>query len=72
MILSCADSRLPPELVFNTGLGELLVIRSSGGVVDRSVLATIEYGADRLHIPLLVVMGHESCDVMSTSSTTRW
>jgi carbonic anhydrase len=61
MVLSCADSRLPPEHVFNTGLGEIFVVRTAGGVVDRSVLATLEYGADRLHIPLLVVMGHESC-----------
>jgi hypothetical protein len=53
MILSCADSRIPPELVFNTGLGALFVVRTSGGVVDRSVLATIEYGAGRLRIPNL-------------------
>jgi carbonic anhydrase len=71
MILSCADSRLPPELVFNTGLGDLLVVRTSGGVVDRSVLATIEYGADRLHIPLLVVMGHESCDVVKAAAGAK-
>jgi carbonic anhydrase len=71
MILSCADSRIPPELVFNVGLGELLVVRTSGGVVDRSVLATIEYGADRLHIPLLVVMGHESCDVVKAAADAK-
>lgn len=71
MILSCADSRLPPELVFNTGLGDLFVIRSSGAVVDRSVLASIEYGAARLHIPLLVVMGHDSCDVVKTAAETK-
>lgn len=71
MILSCADSRLPPELVFNSGLGDLLVIRSSGAVVDRSVLASIEYGAARLHIPLLVVMGHDSCDVVKAAAETK-
>ncbi len=71
MILSCADSRLPPELVFNAGLGELFVIRSLGGVVDRSVLATIEYGAARLHVPLLVVIGHESCDVVKAAAGTK-
>ena len=71
MILSCADSRLPPELVFNAGLGELFVIRSAAGVVDRAVLATIEYGADRLHIPLLVVMGHESCDVVTAAAGAK-
>ncbi len=71
MILSCADSRLPPELVFNAGLGDLFVIRSLGGVVDRSVLAAIEYGAARLRVPLLVVMGHESCDVVKAAGETK-
>jgi carbonic anhydrase len=61
MVLSCADSRVPPEYIFNAGLGELFVVRAAGEVVDKSVLATLEYGAEHLHIPLLVVMGHESC-----------
>ena len=61
MVLSCADSRVPPEYVFNTGLGELFVVRTAGEVIDKSILATLEYGAEHLHIPLMVVMGHESC-----------
>jgi carbonic anhydrase len=61
MVLSCADSRVPPEYIFNAGLGELFVVRAAGEVVDGSILATLEYGAEHLHIPLLVVMGHESC-----------
>ena len=61
MVLSCADSRVPPEFIFNVGLGELFVIRSAGEVIDKSILATLEYGAEHLHVPLLVVMGHESC-----------
>jgi carbonic anhydrase len=61
MVLSCADSRVPPEYIFNAGLGELFVIRAAGEVIDKSVLASLEYGAEHLHIPLLVVMGHESC-----------
>lgn len=67
MVLSCADSRVPPEFIFNAGLGDLLVIRTAGEVVDRSVLATVEYGADTLRIPMLVVMGHESCSVVKTA-----
>lgn len=67
MVLSCADARVPPEYIFNTGLGELLVIRTAGAVVDKAVLASLEYGVERLHIPLLVVMGHESCDVVQTA-----
>ncbi len=68
MILSCADSRVPPEHVFNTGLGELFVIRTAGEVVDRSILATVEYGAEHLNIPLLVVMGHESCGAVKAAA----
>ena len=71
MVLSCADSRVPPEHVFNVGLGDLLVIRAAGQVVDRSVLASIEYGASRLRVPLLVVMGHESCDVVKAAAEAR-
>jgi carbonic anhydrase len=67
MVLSCADSRVPPEHVFNAGLGELLVIRTMGAVVDKSILATAEYGAEKLHIPLLVVMGHDSCDAVAAA-----
>jgi carbonic anhydrase len=71
MVLSCADSRVPPEHVFNVGLGELFVIRTAGEVVDKSILATLEYGADHLRIPLLVVMGHESCGaVMAAAEAT--
>lgn len=67
MVLSCADSRVPPEYVFNAGLGELFVVRSAGEVVDRSVMASLEYGAEHLHIPLLVVMGHESCGAVTAA-----
>ena len=67
MVLSCADARVPPEFVFNAGLGDLLVVRTAGAVVDRAVMATLEYGSEYLHIPLLVVMGHESCDVVKAA-----
>ena len=68
MVLTCADSRVPPEHIFNSGLGDLFVIRTEGGVIDRSILATIEYGAERLHAPLLVVMGHEQCDAVKSAT----
>jgi carbonic anhydrase len=71
IVLSCADARVPPEYVFNTGLGDLLVIRTAGEVVDRSILATIEHGAEQMRIPLLVVMGHESCDVVKTAVESK-
>jgi carbonic anhydrase len=71
MVLSCADSRVPPELIFNVGLGDLFVIRTAGAVVDRSVLATAEYGAVELNIPLLVVMGHESCGAVKAAAEAK-
>jgi carbonic anhydrase len=71
MVLSCADSRVPPEHVFNVGLGDLFVIRTAGAVIDRSILATVEYGATELHVPLLVVMGHESCGAVKAASEAK-
>jgi carbonic anhydrase len=69
-VLSCADSRVPPEVIFHTGLGDLFVVRSVGHVSDRSVLASLEYGAEHLHTPLLVVMGHESCGAVKAAIDT--
>ncbi len=68
MVLSCADARVPPEYVFDAALGDLFVVRTAGAVVDRAVLASLEYGAARLHVPLLVVMGHDSCDVVKAAA----
>jgi carbonic anhydrase len=60
-VLSCIDSRVPPELIFDQGLGELLVVRSAGQALDRAVLGSLEFGVAELHIPLIVVLGHERC-----------
>ncbi len=70
MVLSCADARVPPEFVFNTGLGELFVVRSLGAVADRAVVASLEHGAAALQVPLLVVMGHESCDAVRDAAAS--
>jgi carbonic anhydrase len=69
-VLSCADSRVPPEVIFHTGLGDLFVVRSAGHVADRAVLASLEYAVDHLHVPLIVVMGHESCDAVKMAIDT--
>lgn len=69
-VLSCADSRVPPEVVFHTGLGDLFVVRAAGQVTDRSVLASLEYAAEHLHSPLIVVMGHESCGAVKAAMDT--
>lgn len=67
MVLSCADSRVPPELVFGVGAGDLYVVRTLGQVPDRAVMASLEHAAGELHVPLLVVMGHESCAVVKAA-----
>jgi len=69
-ILSCADSRVPPEIIFRASLGELFVVRAAGQVTDKSVLVSLEYGAEHLHIPLVVVMGHESCGAVKAAMET--
>jgi len=60
-IFSCVDSRVPPELIFDQGLGDLFVVRTAGEVLDRAVLGSLEFGVANLHIPLILVLGHESC-----------
>ena len=69
-VLSCADSRVPPEVVFHMGLGDLFVVRAAGQVTDKSVLASLEYAAEHLHSPLIVVMGHESCGAVKAALDT--
>lgn len=60
-ILSCVDSRVPPELIFDQGLGDLFVIRTAGQVLDKAVLGSLEFGVAVLRIPVIVVLGHERC-----------
>lgn len=67
IILSCADSRVVPELAFDTGLGELFVIRVAGNVSNKSTLASIEYAVAHLDVNLIVVMGHESCGAITAA-----
>jgi carbonic anhydrase len=61
ILLSCADSRVPVERVFDRGIGDLFVIRVAGNVSDTDEIGTIEYGVGHLHAPLVVVMGHSAC-----------
>jgi carbonic anhydrase len=66
-ILSCADSRVPPELIFDQGLGDLFVVRVAGNVASDTEIGSLEYGAEHLHISLLVVLGHESCGAVTAA-----
>jgi carbonic anhydrase len=67
VILSCADSRVPPETVFDQGLGEIFVIRVAGEALDSSVIASVEYAVEHLGPRLIVVMGHTKCGAVDTA-----
>ena len=67
-ILSCADSRVPPELIFGgQNVGELFIARNAGNMADTATLGTIEYGAAVLGVPLIVVLGHQSCGAVAAA-----
>ncbi|MFI6039809.1 carbonic anhydrase [Streptomyces sp. NPDC051315] len=67
VVLGCIDSRVPPELVFDQGLGDLMTVRSAGEVLDEAVLGSIAYGVLELGIPLVVVLGHQSCGAVKAA-----
>lgn len=69
-ILTCADSRLPVERVFDRGVGELFVLRVAGNIVGTNEAGTIEYGATHLNVPLLVVMGHTKCGAVAAAAAS--
>ncbi len=61
VLVSCSDSRVPPELLFGRGLGELFIVRNAGNTVDTVALGSVEYAVAELGVPLVVIMGHERC-----------
>ncbi len=67
IVLSCADSRVPPEIIFDQGLGDLFVIRVAGNVLDDVILGTIEYAVEHLHTPLVMVLGHDKCGAVTAA-----
>jgi len=67
VILSCADSRVPPELIFDQGLGDLFVIRVAGNIAADDDLASIEYSVEHLHTKLIMVLGHEKCGAVTAA-----
>ena len=68
IVLSCADSRVVPELAFDTGLGEIFVVRVAGNVANSSSIASIEYAVAHLNSPVIVVLGHESCGAVTAAT----
>ena len=60
-VLSCSDSRVPPEIIFDAGLGDMVTVRTAGEMLDQAVLQTLEYAVSSLHVSLLVVLSHQHC-----------
>ncbi len=71
IILSCADSRVPPELIFDESIGRLFVVRVAGNVTSPEALGSIEYGVDVLKANLIVILGHTKCGAVAASSSKK-
>jgi carbonic anhydrase len=67
IVLCCSDSRVPPELIFDESLGQLFVVRVAGNVVDSTALGSMEYAAEHLKVPLLMVLGHSECGAVKAA-----
>lgn len=65
--VSCSDSRVPPELLFGRGLGELFIVRNAGNTLDTAALGSLEFAVSVLGVPLIVVMGHEACGAVQAA-----
>ena len=72
MILGCADSRVPPELVFGAGFGELFVVRVAGNSLSAEVAGSLQYAGVHLHTPLVVILGHEGCGAIKAALETKF
>ncbi len=66
-LFGCADSRLAAEIIFDQGLGDMFVVRTAGQVIDSAVLGSLEYAVEVLHVPLIVILGHDSCGAVKAT-----
>jgi carbonic anhydrase len=71
-VLGCSDSRVPPELLFDAGFGELFVIRVAGNVLGPSIKGTLQYAGQHLRTPLFVVLGHEGCGAVEAAIAEKF
>jgi len=71
-IIGCSDSRVPPELLFDAGFGELFIVRVAGNVISPEVMGTLQYAAVHLHTPLFIVLGHEGCGAVQAALAARF
>ena len=67
VVVGCSDSRVPPEAVFDLGLGDIFVVRTAGQVLDNASLGSIEYAVEHLGVPLVVVLGHDGCGAVTAA-----
>ena len=67
IIVCCSDSRVPPEIIFDQGLGDLFVVRVAGNVVGKIEIGSVEYGVEYLKVPLVVVLGHQNCGAVEAT-----
>jgi carbonic anhydrase len=67
VVFGCADSRVAAEIIFDQGLGDMFVVRTAGHVIDSAVLGSIEYAVTILNVPLVVVLGHDSCGAVKAT-----
>jgi carbonic anhydrase len=67
VLFGCADSRVAAEIIFDQGLGDMFVVRTAGHVIDSAVLGSIEYAVTVLNVPLIVVLGHDSCGAVKAA-----
>lgn len=67
VVVSCSDSRVPPEIIFDEGLGDLFVVREAGHVAHHTTLGSVEYAVEHLEVSLVVVLGHESCGAVAAT-----
>jgi carbonic anhydrase len=67
VVFGCADSRVAAEIIFDQGLGDMFVVRTAGHVIDSAVLGSIEYAVTVLDVPLIVVLGHDSCGAVKAT-----
>src|SRR5215510_12410860 len=71
-ILGCSDSRVPPEWIFDAGLGELFVVRVAGNILSPEIAGTLQYAGSYLETPLFMVLGHEGCGAIAAALATKY
>ena len=71
-IVGCSDSRVPPELLFDAGFGELFIVRVAGNIISPEVMGTLQYAAVHLHTQLFVILGHEGCGAVKAAIARKY